>query len=74
MIAPNFRRPVAIDWRDDVDRCMVQLHIRENDAGTQVGLVAEDGIADVAEMRHLRLVENQAVLELARVSRHLRCR
>ncbi len=53
---------------EDGDLGVVEFDIRENDAGSEVGLVAEDGISDVIVMGHLGLVENEAVFELAGVS------
>ena len=47
---------------------MVKANIGENGSGTEVCLVAEDGVPDVVEVRDLSLVEDEAVLELAGVS------
>lgn len=54
----------------DRDMAAVEPHIRANDARPQMRPALEDGVADVVEMRHLALVEEQAVLEFARVSQH----
>ena len=42
---------------------LVEAHIRENDACTEVGLVAEDRVADIVEVRNLGLVEDEAVFK-----------
>ena len=49
---------------------MIQFHIRENHARAEMRPIAENRIADVTEMRHLRFVEEDAVLELAGISHH----
>ena len=49
---------------------MVEPDIGEDGSGTEVCLVAEDGIPDVVEVGDLRLVEDEAVLELAGVAEH----
>ena len=50
-------------------RVVVESDIRENGSRAEVSLVAEDGIADVVKMGNLRLVEDEAVLELAGVAK-----
>ena len=47
---------------------MVELDVRKDGARAEVALVAEDRVTDVVEVRHLRAVEEQAVLEFARVA------
>ena len=49
-------RDVAI-VRAHVNLAMIELHVRQNHAGAEVRSVAEDRVADVVEMRHLRFVE-----------------
>ena len=47
---------------------MIELHIGQDHARAEMRVIAENRIADVIEMRNLRFVENNAVLELARIS------
>lgn len=49
---------------------MIEPDIGENRSGTEVSLVAENGIADVVEVRDLGLVKDQAVLEFAGIAQH----
>src|SRR5205814_5731597 len=48
----------------------IELHVGQNHTGAEVHLVAENRIADVTEMRNLRLIKNDAVLELAGIAHH----
>src|SRR4029077_4407989 len=47
---------------------VIEFHVRQNHARTEVRLKSKNRIADVIKMRHLSFVENDAVLELARVA------
>src|SRR5690242_15493938 len=47
---------------------MIELHVGKNRAGAEVRFVAKNGIADVIKVRHLNLVEENTILELARVT------
>ena len=49
---------------------MIQADIGENRSGTEVGFVTENGVADIVEVRDLRLVEDEAVLKLTGVPQH----
>ena len=72
-IAPNFRRPLLTRSPSaafDHDLAVVELDVGKDRARAEVALVTQDRVADVIEMRHLRAVEQQAVLELARVAQH----
>jgi len=42
---------------------LVEAHIRKNDASAEVGLVAENRVADIVKVRDLSLVENEAVFK-----------
>src|SRR5260370_8630098 len=50
------------------DLAVIEFHIRQNAAGAEMCFKSKNGIANVIEMRRLRFVENNAVLELARIS------
>ncbi len=50
--------------------CLVEAHIRENDARAEVGLVAENRVADIVEVRNLGLVEDEAVFKFRGISCH----
>lgn len=52
----------------DEDFFAIEANVRQDDAGAEVGGVAENGIADVVEVGDLCAVENQTVFEFARVS------
>ena len=54
--------------REHRDFRAIELHIGQNDARAEMHLVTENRIADVAEMRDLRFVKNDAVLELAGIA------
>ena len=71
-IAPNFVRPVAMlpSGVTTAISPMIEFYVRENHAGAEMRVMAEDRIADVIKMRHLRFVEQNAILELARVAHH----
>ena len=56
--------------RADDNRRLVEPEVGTDRAGAKVGSVAQDGIADVIEMRDLGTVHQQAILELARVAEH----
>src|SRR5437773_12331987 len=49
---------------------MIQLHIREDRTGTEMHAKPQNRVANVIEMRHLRFIKQDAILELARVSHH----
>jgi len=49
---------------------LVEAHIRENDASAEVGLVAENRVADVVKVGDLSLVEDEAVFKLRGISGH----
>ncbi len=70
--APNLRKPVS-------NGCAVHLHrdvagkqfeIGDFDARAQMGLVAEDGIAHVIEMRRLGVVEEEGIFDLGGIADH----
>ena len=46
------------------------LEVGADDARAEVRLVAENGVAEVIEMRHLAAVEEQGVLEFAGIAHH----
>ena len=54
----------------DGDRRFIEAHIRENDSCSEVGLVAEDRVADVIEVRNLGLVEDEAVFKFRGIPGH----
>jgi len=54
----------------DADLLAVQAEVREDHAGAEVRLIAEDRVAHVAEVRDLDSIKQKAVLELARVAQH----
>ena len=56
--------------RAHVNLAVIEFHIRENHARAEMRAVTENRIADVIEMRHLRFIEEDAVLEFARVPHH----
>ena len=62
-------RDVAVR-RGHVNLAMIEFHVGKNHAGAEMRAIAENRIADVIEMRHLRFIEDDAVLELARVPHH----
>jgi hypothetical protein len=49
---------------------LVEAHIRENDARAEVGLVAEDRVADIVEVWNLCLIKDEAVFKFRRISGH----
>ena len=49
---------------------LVEAHIRENDARAEVGLVAEDRVADIVEVRNLCLVEDEAIFKFRGIPGH----
>ena len=50
------------------DLAVIELHVGENHPGAEVRLVSENRVPHVIEMRHLRLIEEDAVLKLAGIS------
>src|SRR5260370_2982621 len=50
------------------DLAVIEFHIRQNYAGAEMCFKSKNGIANVIEMRHLRFIENNAVLQFARIS------
>ena len=70
MSAPNLRRPVVSDRVADAqrDEVAVELEVGDDHARREMHLRAEDRVADVIEMRHLAAVEEDAVLDLARIA------
>src|SRR5260370_4989140 len=52
------------------DFLMIQAEIGKNYSSTKMSAVSEDGIADVTEMGNLGVVEDHAILELARVAQN----
>src|SRR2546430_3014559 len=60
---------IAIGCHDS-DFAMIELHVRENHASAEMGVVTKNGIAHIIKMRHLRFVEKNAIFEFARVSHH----
>ena len=54
----------------DGDRRLVEAHIRENDASAEVGLVAENRVAHIVEVRDLCFVEDEAVFKFRGISSH----
>ena len=55
-------------WEGNEHLFSVQTHIGKDDSCAEMSAVTEDGITDVVEVGYLRSVEDQGVLELARVS------
>ena len=53
----------------DGDGLPIQSNVGEDHARTEVGFVAEDGVADVVEMGDFAAVEDDAVLELAGIAK-----
>jgi len=70
MASTEFFAPCVDDFAIcfDCNRCFVTLYIGCNRACAHVRLVSENGIADIVEVRNLNAVEQNAVLQLARVS------
>ena len=54
----------------DGDRRFIEAHIRENDSSSEVGLVAEDRVANIIEVRNLGLVEDEAVFKFRGIPSH----
>lgn len=52
----------------DEDFAAIKAHVGKDDAGAEVGLVAEDGIAHVVEVRDFAVVEEDAVLKFAGIA------
>lgn len=51
-----------------MDVFAIEADIGNDDAGAEMGFIAEDGIADVIEVGDFAIVEDDAVFELAGVS------
>ena len=49
---------------------MIEFHVRENHARAEVGVMTKNGIADVIEVWHLHVVEEDAIFKFARVPHH----
>ena len=71
-IAPNFFNPVGMSPSGVINRDfgVIEFDVRENHARAKVRLIAQDGVAHVIEMRHLCFIEQNAILELARVAHY----
>src|SRR5882672_8086117 len=52
----------------DADIALDDLHVGQHHARAEVRFVTEDGVADVIEVRHLAVVEDECVLQLAGIS------
>ncbi len=68
--APNLRRPVSKGRAVNLDEDVAgkKFEVGNLHARAEVRLVAEDGVADVIEVRHLRAVEEQRVLQFGRIA------
>jgi hypothetical protein len=49
---------------------MVQLYVRKNHARPQMRAMTQNRISDIVEMRDLRVIEEDAILELTRIPHH----
>jgi len=56
--------------RTNGDFTAIKFYIRKNNARAEVRAIAQNGIANIIKVRHLRLVEEDAVFEFAGISHH----